>query len=141
MLEYFYSYNDIYFVCFFFFSSRRRHTRCALVTGVQTCALPITSSRLSAASAVFASTTVAPATLAKSRTRRSSLPAIRGVPLERRAISCAQSYAMLRSSNRSARRPTTTTSPAQTRSEEALIGKVVGSTCIHNEVRFRETKK
>src|SRR3546814_14186299 len=24
-----------------FFSSRRRHTRCALVTGVQTCALPI----------------------------------------------------------------------------------------------------
>src|SRR3546814_3597440 len=29
------------FVCCFFFSSRRRHTRCALVTGVQTCALPI----------------------------------------------------------------------------------------------------
>src|SRR3546814_5199748 len=25
----------------FVFSSRRRHTRCALVTGVQTCALPI----------------------------------------------------------------------------------------------------
>src|SRR3546814_8228199 len=25
----------------FFFSIRRRHTRCALVTGVQTCALPI----------------------------------------------------------------------------------------------------
>src|SRR3546814_7788021 len=29
--------------CFCFFSSRRRHTRCALVTGVQTCALPISS--------------------------------------------------------------------------------------------------
>src|SRR3546814_8984920 len=30
------------FICvIFFFSSRRRHTRCALVTGVQTCALPI----------------------------------------------------------------------------------------------------
>src|SRR3546814_4770669 len=29
------------FCVFFFFSSRRRHTRCALVTGVQTCALPI----------------------------------------------------------------------------------------------------
>src|SRR3546814_5065271 len=28
----------------FFFSSRRRHTRCALVTGVQTCALPISLS-------------------------------------------------------------------------------------------------
>src|SRR3546814_9371455 len=32
--------------CFsFFFSSRRRHTRCALVTGVQTCALPILKKR------------------------------------------------------------------------------------------------
>src|SRR3546814_11305545 len=28
---------------YFFFSSRRRHTRCALVTGVQTCALPIST--------------------------------------------------------------------------------------------------
>src|SRR3546814_15195779 len=28
-------------ICVFFLSSRRRHTRCALVTGVQTCALPI----------------------------------------------------------------------------------------------------
>src|SRR3546814_5009530 len=28
-------------VMFFFFSGSRRHTRCALVTGVQTCALPI----------------------------------------------------------------------------------------------------
>src|SRR3546814_8190295 len=39
--------GDFIFVCLsvccyvFFFSSRRRHTRCALVTGVQTCALPI----------------------------------------------------------------------------------------------------
>src|SRR3546814_5333997 len=32
----------VFVLCsFFFFSSRRRHTRCALVTGVQTCALPI----------------------------------------------------------------------------------------------------
>src|SRR3546814_14224335 len=30
---------------FCFFSSRRRHTRCALVTGVQTCALPIWRTR------------------------------------------------------------------------------------------------
>src|SRR3546814_4638916 len=34
------------------FSSRRRHTRCALVTGVQTCALPIFS-----AAAILASNT------------------------------------------------------------------------------------
>src|SRR3546814_5025678 len=31
-------------ICIFiYFSSRRRHTRCALVTGVQTCALPISN--------------------------------------------------------------------------------------------------
>src|SRR3546814_9327587 len=34
-------YHLTLFVFDFFFSSRRRHTRCALVTGVQTCALPI----------------------------------------------------------------------------------------------------
>src|SRR3546814_19939588 len=31
----------VWLLFLFFFSSRRRHTRCALVTGVQTCALPI----------------------------------------------------------------------------------------------------
>src|SRR3546814_2446479 len=35
----------------FFFSSRRRHTRCALVTGVQTCALPISCTASIATSA------------------------------------------------------------------------------------------
>src|SRR3546814_2962952 len=34
-------YSRFYYIRCFFFSSRRRHTRCALVTGVQTCALPI----------------------------------------------------------------------------------------------------
>src|SRR3546814_7547673 len=34
---------------YFSFSSRRRHTRCALVTGVQTCALPICGERMLAA--------------------------------------------------------------------------------------------
>src|SRR3546814_7311710 len=33
--------SDSFMFLFFFFSSRRRHTRCALVNGVQTCALPI----------------------------------------------------------------------------------------------------
>src|SRR3546814_8319280 len=32
---------SVFLLFVFFFSSRRRHTRCALVTGVQTCALPI----------------------------------------------------------------------------------------------------
>src|SRR3546814_11857293 len=40
--------NIVYY--FFFFSSRRRHTSCALVTGVQTCALPIYPRDLSAGS-------------------------------------------------------------------------------------------
>src|SRR3546814_8423059 len=40
-------------MCVFFFSSRRRHTRCALVTGVQTCALPID---------LYSTITVAPTT-------------------------------------------------------------------------------
>src|SRR3546814_11305998 len=38
-------------MCVFFFSSRRLHTICALVTGVQTCALPIC---VASASALFA---------------------------------------------------------------------------------------
>src|SRR3546814_7251567 len=39
-------------VMVFFFSSRRRHTRCALVTGVQTCALPISEDDEDTANAV-----------------------------------------------------------------------------------------
>src|SRR3546814_1310142 len=39
-------------VCFFF-SSRRRHTRCALVTGVQTCALPIYAASLTMGAGQF----------------------------------------------------------------------------------------
>src|SRR3546814_4180830 len=41
--------NDNYYSLkvIFIFSSRRRHTRCALVTGVQTCALPISEPCLS----------------------------------------------------------------------------------------------
>src|SRR3546814_9050281 len=38
---------DVIVFVYFVFSSRRRHTRCALVTGVQTCALPISLQVLS----------------------------------------------------------------------------------------------
>src|SRR3546814_7920319 len=41
----------IYIYCFF--SSRRRHTRCALVTGVQTCALPICACAIICLTVVF----------------------------------------------------------------------------------------
>src|SRR3546814_14237782 len=56
------------FVFLFFFSSRRRHTRCALVTGVQTCALPISEAH---SLARRRARTAAPAR----RTRRTALPA------------------------------------------------------------------
>src|SRR3546814_4335379 len=42
----------------FFFSSRRRHTRCALVTGVQMCALPIFGAVCAAAA--FSATALSP---------------------------------------------------------------------------------
>src|SRR3546814_8607322 len=49
----------------FFFSSRRRHTRCALVTGVQTCALPI-SRRVLENHAVYAGSKAAILAFARS---------------------------------------------------------------------------
>src|SRR3546814_1066630 len=42
------------YVTLVFFSSRRRHTRCALVTGVQTCALPIYGATLALRDAILA---------------------------------------------------------------------------------------
>src|SRR5881396_1845621 len=41
----------IFYFVFFFFSSRRRHTRWYEVTGVQTCALPISNARRGSTSA------------------------------------------------------------------------------------------
>src|SRR3546814_6659025 len=49
--------------CRFFLSSRRRHTRCALVTGVQTCALPIFGAPSAGAAAQFGSEMFGPLSL------------------------------------------------------------------------------
>src|SRR3546814_4511914 len=70
----------------FFFSSRRRHTRCALVTGVQTCALPILLDRPAKA------TSVPPPSCGRSfssaaETRKSQGPAKRSRPASRAASS------------------------------------------------------
>src|SRR3546814_6460783 len=56
-------YDMLCCVCFFF-SSRRRHTRCALVTGVQTCALPICLAALALPMLAWAQAATAPATAA-----------------------------------------------------------------------------
>src|SRR3546814_5325449 len=45
-LLYCYVFVPHWFIVIFFCSSRRRHTICALVTGVQTCALPISAGSL-----------------------------------------------------------------------------------------------
>src|SRR3546814_9594391 len=50
----------IIMISFFFFSSRRRHTSCALVTGVQTCALPISYWQTAACEAAAMPSTVPP---------------------------------------------------------------------------------
>src|SRR3546814_1660074 len=63
-------------LCVFFFSSRRRHTRCALVTGVQTCALPI---------------------FALAHAARARLHAIRGEPAEAQARITAAAALVARS--------------------------------------------
>src|SRR3546814_3874142 len=45
----FFTFILISFSCIFFFASIGRHTSCALVTGVQTCALPISAGAVAAA--------------------------------------------------------------------------------------------
>src|SRR3546814_5587135 len=60
-------------IVFCFFSSRRRHTRCALVTGVQTCALPISDAQIEEAidnGGVMDGVQIAPAVLTQEKTRR-----------------------------------------------------------------------
>src|SRR3546814_16079322 len=50
---------------YFFFSSRRRHTRCALVTGVQTCALPILTVEVETPTGVRSGSSVIETTITK----------------------------------------------------------------------------
>src|SRR3546814_6917379 len=73
----------------FFFSSRRRHTRCALVTGVQTCALPISLQKaLPRLHLISCFSRVAPGTCppgADDRGARFTVAAIPGELIERRA--------------------------------------------------------
>src|SRR3546814_11536801 len=64
---------------YFFFSSRRRHTICALVTGVQTCALPISvGAQLARAVAEHVVEETAAAAAAETRTGDGQRPAALG---------------------------------------------------------------
>src|SRR3546814_7069451 len=67
----------------FFFSSRRRHTSCALVTGVQTCALPIYI-QIPQTSGVPNATTLIDLTV--------SLPANADLPADRPVYTAANPY-------------------------------------------------
>src|SRR3546814_10966809 len=99
-------------MCLFLFSSRRRHTRCALVTGVQTCALPI--SRISAASSIWQEIR------GKQKLRSFALSSVC-----KEKLSC-QSMAA--------------SSPAN-RSEERRVGKECVSTCRSRWSPHHETNK
>src|SRR3546814_2834253 len=64
-----------------FFSSRRRHTRCALVTGVQTCALPIcTANDLARTLELPIDPAAAARVVVAGRTRRLDLGDVNGYP-------------------------------------------------------------
>src|SRR3546814_5559605 len=97
------------------FSSRRRHTRCALVTGVQTCALPISRT-----------TWIVHGTAhnqGKTPTQR-----LRGrVPTEQQELARADSHQ--HSFNRAATAPLEISRQADQRPEERRGGKEYVSTC------------
>src|SRR3546814_1409716 len=96
----FLSYLIVCAVYCFFFSSRRRHTRCALVTGVQTCALPIYLAAGAGCAAV------------ETRGLPPIVPAMTAVLDSRQLNSLGFDRA-----------------PADTRSEERRVGKECVSTC------------
>src|SRR3546814_19880733 len=103
--------------CVFFFSSRRRHTRCALVTGVQTCALPICGSAAERATSRF--------TQARLRSPRA--------PIRRQWSPENSSHRASPSHSRSSTR--------DGRSEERRVGKESVSTCRSRWSPYHSKKK
>src|SRR3546814_10877907 len=93
---------------FFFFSSRRRHTRCALVTGVQTCALPISAFASKPAPTLFFAAQLSPI----------QQPTANLAPDEP-----ARDFSRAHTANRRSHRR------APARSEERRVGKECVSTC------------
>src|SRR3546814_3442455 len=96
----------------FFVSSRRRHTRCALVTGVQTCALPISVGR---AIDPYAVTIIVAAGIGG--VHAGGVPAILIVVITKGVAAIARRFGDLVGENGSCR------------SEERRVGKECVSTC------------
>src|SRR3546814_13473641 len=101
----------------FFFSSRRRHTRCALVTGVQTCALPISLhadlrafGALAVGVAVPENVREVPAQSEHRHLQRLHVQAVRGVTAAGKTVVVDED-------------------PLRLRSEERRVGKECVSTC------------
>src|SRR3546814_19302880 len=76
---------------FFFFSSRRRHTSCALVTGVQTCALPISDGNETAQRVATLQQSSERARLALSQLQAEQTMTDRSMGADRDRLSSAQS--------------------------------------------------
>src|SRR3546814_15947769 len=105
-------------LCFyFFFSSRRLHTSCALVTGVQTCALPISSR-----------TPGSPATRRSGSTPAAAAPALENRGIDTRPPPSPPHYCGGRTASRNRATPRSPPRPAA-RSEERRVGKECVSTC------------
>src|SRR3546814_19518780 len=107
---------------YLFFSSRRRHTRCALVTGVQTCALPIWK-------------VACPATLALRRACEVSEAGLKAeMRLQVKATPRWRRKALASSHRRAKPRPLR-------RSEERRVGKECVSTCRSRWSPYPSKKK
>src|SRR3546814_3372743 len=103
------------FDLFCFFSSRRRHTRCALVTGVQTCALPIFAAGF--ADGVFTAAKLYPA-----GATTNSASGVTDIANIRRVLERMQDIGMVFCVHGEVTDP-------QVRSEERRVGKEGVSTC------------
>src|SRR3546814_4477763 len=123
----------------FFFSSRIRHTRCALVTGVQTCALPILLLRI----LVGADEEESPVGML--RQRRPGL-----LPVDDIVVAVAHGRRAQAGKIRTRARLRIALAPPilarqdarqEMRSEESRVGKECVSTCRSRCARYHEKKK
>src|SRR3546814_18876829 len=136
-------------LCFFvFFSSRRRHTRCALVTGVQTCALPISRRRALLDRRAKGDAAVADTRAQRLRRARARAAAGAFIGRGRRASRPAAPRRALRPACRAGRsgvahghRGGALRRYAGARSEERRVGKEWVSTCRSRWSTYHSKKK